>query len=257
MIRARNRIAADNNIVRTNPDPSELTVDLVNNSITAVKETINARLDAIDKATLVFSENLTRVPTAVDRAILQLRELLEARIHELESLRALDPHQFAAIQETMAVLKATVNERFELNDGQIEKAFNAAKHAVAEQNSANAQAIAKSEINVAKSIDDLRTSLAILADNTEKRIEINRSGVNDKIDDIKARLTVMEGRSSVADPATASALRELTAAMGSLTTSRDRGAGGSLASANAWGIIVAIIMGAIAAVAVIVDIVKH
>ncbi len=57
------------------PDPSVLTSDRLRREIDALREVVYTRLDAIDKATNLFQENLTRVPTDTDKQIQHLKEL--------------------------------------------------------------------------------------------------------------------------------------------------------------------------------------
>jgi len=67
----------------------------------------------------------------------------------------------------------------------LDAALQAAKEAVGEQNKSNSVSIAKSEATTLKQIDGLAGSITALA-----------TTLNDKIDDLKERLTVIEGRAS-------------------------------------------------------------
>jgi hypothetical protein len=214
------------------PDPSSLTLQRIAESVGALSEKLDYRILAIEKAVEVSHSDLVRVPTAVDRAVLQLRELLETRIHcdaeqgamardaitkhvntALEQLNSLSASRnkgvedrIDALTEALAVFKETVNGRFELGDVQTEKAardvksavdaaFAAAKEAVGEQNKSNALSIAKSEVATTKQIDQLTENLRLSVKNTDDKIEAMKKTSDDKFTDIKDRLVAMEGRS--------------------------------------------------------------
>ena len=64
------------------PDPTALTTDLVERGLASERTLVEAkldilrqRLDGIDKATIIFNETLTRVPTDVDKQVGNLKEL--------------------------------------------------------------------------------------------------------------------------------------------------------------------------------------
>lgn len=78
-----------------NPDPSAITSQAIEKSVVSASSVINARIDGMEKAVQVFQADLTRVPTSVDRAILGLRELQEAR--------------FKAIDENLKVLHNSID----------------------------------------------------------------------------------------------------------------------------------------------------
>jgi hypothetical protein len=67
----------------------------------------------------------------------------------------------------------------------VDAALQAAKEAVGEQNKSSAMAIAKSEAATTKQIDQIGVI-----------IQTNTAGFNDKIDDIKSRLTIIEGKAT-------------------------------------------------------------
>lgn len=71
--------------------------------INGVENTINARLAAIDKATDVFKEDLTRVPTQLDRAMTASRGLTDEQFERiatrLDGMQKLKTEQFESIQK--------------------------------------------------------------------------------------------------------------------------------------------------------------
>jgi DNA-binding ferritin-like protein len=97
-----------------NPDPSSLTAEKIHHDISALEATmlarmeglnnaIEARFKAIDRATELFDANLNRIPTSVDRQVLQLRELHDAKFKAIDGLMAaaslLDNEKFSSIQQ--------------------------------------------------------------------------------------------------------------------------------------------------------------
>jgi hypothetical protein len=201
---------------RPDPDPTVATMALIKTSIDALKESVTARFESMDRAQVLFHEDLTRVPTSLDKAISTLREYIEARLERLvavdehsiaqrgmllahlnetiQAAKALQEAKLIALTETVAVFKETVNGRFELGDVQTEKAardvksavdaaFAASKEAVSEQNKSNALAIAKSEAGFTKNMDALADNVKSIVKNTD-----------DKISDLKDRLVAIEGR---------------------------------------------------------------
>ena len=61
--------------VRPVPDPTLLTTMALTREVAALKELLEARIEALGKAQALFETNLTRLPTEVDKQIGQLKEL--------------------------------------------------------------------------------------------------------------------------------------------------------------------------------------
>jgi hypothetical protein len=193
------------------PDPTTLTNELVSKAVAALREIIETRLNANDKAVKLLETRQELIPQQIKDEVAHLRQLHDEK--------------FSAIIEAIDVFKDTVNGRFSLGDVQTDKAardvksavdaaFAAAKEAVGEQNKSNALSITKSETAFTKQIDQLSESVRLVVKNTD-----------DKIADLKDRLVAMEGRSSVADPATASAIAKLAEVVGAVKTRTDEGSG--------------------------------
>ena len=159
-----------NQELRTIPDPSILTTQQLLREITMLRELIETRLDGMDKAIELLQTSTDRFPTIVNDEIKQLQELHEEKFHSIAT-------QFSE--------RDTRGEQT-LRDSKVavDAALQAAKEAVGEQNKSSALAIAKSETATTKQIDQigLLISTTVL-------------GVNDKIDDIKSRITSVEGHS--------------------------------------------------------------
>ena len=162
-----------------NPDPSDLTLSMVYHEISNLRQLLEARLDGIDRATEVFQQNLTRVPTEVDKQVLRLRELHDER--------------FSAAKEARNGLAEGIQKQFDERDIRskaselsaqvaVSAALQAQKEAAAAQNDSNAAAISKSEVATTKQIDGI---LALLASNTK--------AIDEKISSTVARLDRSEG----------------------------------------------------------------
>lgn len=158
------------------PDPSELTTAALRDAVANLRalmasdiRTLEIRLDGIDKATEVFNENLTRVPTDIDREIQHLKELHESRFAAVEM-------QFA--ERGQRTIEAIANARTAL-----ESALQFSKEAAGAREIANAAAIGKSEHAFTKQIDAI-TGLRVA----------DMHAMEGKIEDLKGRLDRTEGR---------------------------------------------------------------
>jgi hypothetical protein len=166
-------------------DGAALTLDAVRREITSLDQRIAVRLDGIDKATEVFQANLTRVPTEVDKAVSHAKSLHSA---ELSGLRELVMEKFQGIG-TQIKERDTQSERTARDiKAAVDAAFAAAKEAVGEQNKSNALANQKNEANFTKQLDALGDLVRTMT-----------GGLNDKIDDAKARLTAIESKGAGKD----------------------------------------------------------
>jgi len=193
---------------------------------------LEQRMEASDKAVTLLQQFADRTPTTKDvqHEVAQLREVL---IEKFEGVRTQLQERDAQTEKASRDVKSAVDA-----------AFAAAKEAVGEQNKSNALAIAKSEAGFTKQIDMLGE--------TNKT---NMKGVDDKIGDIKERLTVIESKTSISDPSTAVNLAKLQSAVDRLSSSAASADGRSAGMTALWGFIggaVGLIVGVIVAAGVIV-----
>jgi hypothetical protein len=131
-------------------DPTELTTRQLQREIALAKESMNARLEAMDKAIVLLQAFADRSPTTATVA------------QSVKSLEALSNEKFASVQ----------------------KQFEGASTALAAALQAAKEAVGKTEMSVAKTIDQQQQS----KQQTDKAFD-------DKINDLKDRVTAMEGRS--------------------------------------------------------------
>jgi Fe2+ transport system protein B len=162
---------ATDGTLRPVPDPTVLTTQQLWREVAIVRELIETRLDGMDKAIELLQKTTDKQPNFIESQIMQLQ-----RLHE-EKFRSV------AIQ---FVERDTRTEQTSRDSKvAVDAALQAAKEAVGEQNKSSAMAIAKSEAATTKQIDQIGVI-----------IQTNTAGFNDKIDDIKSRLTIIEGKAT-------------------------------------------------------------
>src|SRR5665213_1907732 len=189
------------------PDPTVLTTQQLHRELAALRELIETRLNGYDKAITLLQTTMDKSPS-IGEMYAKHEEMFKSIATEfLERDKALVLiHEF--ITQHPTVIEATVNTLRNLHDekfNSIQKQFNerdirteqtqrdskvavdaalqAAKEAVSEQNKSSALAIGKSEASTTKQIDQLNVLIASSA-----------KGLDDKISDMKDRLTSLDGQ---------------------------------------------------------------
>lgn len=186
---------------KPNPDPSTLTTEQLDKGMAHLKELFSARLEAMDKAIVLLQAFADKSPTTAAVAL------------SVMALRDLTNEKFIGVEKQFSERDSRTDKIAELSKLAIDAALQAAKEAVASQNASNKEAIAKSETATAKQIDGIMATM-----------QANMKGSDDKMNDMKDRLTLLEGR----------------------------GAG----IASSWGVVVGVIGMALAAAAIIISFVK-
>lgn len=159
------------------PDPSPITaatllreIALLRDQLTredaSHREIIETRLNAMDKAITL----LETYPNNVDRRVNELRDLHQEKFNGVEV-------KFSE-RETRYAQIATDSER------SIEIALSAAKEAAAVQHKCSEEAIAKNESSITKQIDNMGGLL-----------HTRTHALDEKIDDLKNRMTSIESHS--------------------------------------------------------------
>jgi len=184
-------------------DPTPRTMQQVLRENFWLRELLETRLNGMDKALQLLQAFADRTPTTKDvqNEVIALREV---------------------VFEKFNGIKNQLNDR----DTAVSAAFSAAKEAVGEQTKSSNLAITKSETGVAERIKGL--------DETNKT---NFKGIEDKISDMKDRLTIIESKTSISDPSTAITLAKLDATVARLTEATDIGAGRSAGQTALWALI--------------------
>lgn len=143
---------------RPDPDPTTLTTQQLLREIAMLEKVIEARLIGIEREATARGDVATAEMANLATSISKLQELFEVRFRSIDAL-------------------------FRESATAVDAALAAAKEAVVAQTTASERAIAKSEMAFTKQIDQNYSLTQQLA-----------SGLSDKIDDLKVRLTLIEGR---------------------------------------------------------------
>jgi hypothetical protein len=168
--------------VTPSPDPTFLTTQALTREVNALKELIEIRLDAQAMATRLIQEAFDRGPAigVVEERVSSMVRLTEEKF---ASVQAQQNEKFESIQIQFRERDTRTEQTSRDAKTAVDAALQAAKEAVGEQNKSGALAIAKSEASTIKQIDQI----AILLQNVNK-------ATDDKISDLKDRLTMIEGR---------------------------------------------------------------
>jgi hypothetical protein len=158
------------------PDPTTLTNELVNRAVGALREVMETRLDGMDRATELLSVHVNHVPEEMQKQIVHVLELMEQRL-------LVTREQFHSIQTQFAERDTRAEQTFIATNKAIDAALQAQKEAVAAQNANVAQVMTRIDVSATKQIDQLLNLLQA----TEK-------AMNSKIDDLKASVALIEGR---------------------------------------------------------------
>lgn len=244
-----------------NPDPTDRTEIRIDQAVKNVLAQFETRFNGIEKAIGVSHDDLVRVPTEVQKAVISLRELMEQTIdskttkldviiqrHHAEANGAFASHEerFESIKSQF-VSQAVATDKLGLADKtalaaalqtQKESAFATSENFIA--------VLTKMENNFTKLFEQQSSTLASIKQNSDE-----------KINDIKGRLDRGEGRTSVSDPATVEALRSLNVTMASLSQSRDGGVGAETAKRTQLGLLVSIAIAASAVIALGFSVLNH
>ena len=149
---------------RPSSDPTELTTQALYREISHLREYFDSRIENIEKAAALLHEDMVRVPTQLDRAIGGLRELHEAKFGGL----------FESIESRLAERDARFSHAEEAATEQTELALSTQK-----------EAAEKAERSMTKSLDQ-----------TAQIFNAHVAALDGGLDDLKDRVTRMEGRGS-------------------------------------------------------------
>jgi hypothetical protein len=162
------------------PDPTVLTTQAVRRDISALREVLEAEIEGQEK---VFEGRFVAMDKAIE--LLQtiadrLPGLIDGKVAQLKGLH---DEKFSSIATQFSERDTRTEQTQRDSKVAVDAALQAQKESVNAQNISNAQAIAKSEANFTKLLDQL----AML-------INSNTKTSDDKIDDLKARVQSIEGK---------------------------------------------------------------
>jgi hypothetical protein len=186
------------------PDPTPRTTQQVLRENFWLRELLETRLLGMDKALQLLQAFADRTPTTMDvqNQVQQLREVVMAKFQNVDS-------------------------RFTQKERELTAAFQSQEKQAIATNSSVDRANTKMEDGFTKQLDGLR-----LSGSADKR------ALEDKIDDMKSRLTIIESKTSVSDPSTAIKLAQLDAIVARLTSGGDISRGAEAGKAALWALVV-------------------
>ncbi len=155
--------------IRPDPDPTVLTTASLLREIENQRNLFTSQLDCV-------KENMTQLR-------LQLETRQAAIADAVGHLEKFHGEKFKGVEQRFASLGVQIDKVAELNQKAIDAALQAAEKAVAAQNKASTESIAKSEAGTTKQIDGIGVLIAT-----------DRKNSDGKIDDLKGRVTVIEGK---------------------------------------------------------------
>jgi len=168
-----------------NPDPTVRTMELVDrgqaslrNELSIRFDAVTTRFDAMDEAIRIVKEDAVRVPTMLQTAILTLRELMAAKDEVLRE----HLHGLIKVQGTEITLLSAEREKR------------------ADERAASAgTAIAAALATVKETSVDSKTSFVKQIDQLGQIMNATNGGLNDKVDDLKERMSKLETMASTID----------------------------------------------------------
>jgi hypothetical protein len=149
-------------------DPTALTTQQLIRSLAALRELLETRMDGTDRIINLMQKEHEQMKTVIKEDVGHLKTLNDERFN---SIHLQFNERDTRTEQTSKDGKVAVDA-----------ALQAAKEAVGEQNKSNSLAIGKSEAAATKQMDQINLT-----------IQTTSANLNDKIDDVKARLLTAEG----------------------------------------------------------------
>jgi hypothetical protein len=170
-------------------DPSALTTAQLLREITSLKDVLGVRLNGIEKANDVFAENINRFPTATEKAVTTLRELVDSRFSEvyttIQDQGALINEKLEGIHAQFGLRDKAVKETSDLNSTALQAALAASEKSSNRQTEWFAASQLKLENTFTKQLDQMAETVKTLNNN-----------LTDKVNTVKESLNLIAGSSS-------------------------------------------------------------
>jgi len=149
------------------PGAPFLTTEELRRDVSALREILQARLDGMDRATVVLSETVNRTPTAIETAISHLKELHDERFRSTEHV---SQTRLNGIEQQFAERDVRTEQAAMATDSALKAALQAAKEAVYESSQAAAKAAEKVEQSFIKQIDQIGLRIDTVAQGFDARL---------------------------------------------------------------------------------------
>jgi hypothetical protein len=129
------------------PDPTRLTTDQLRRELSALREILTARLDAMDRATSLLDATVNRTPTIIQTEISHVRELMNEK--------------FTAVEQRFHERDVRFDQQNQANAAALDAALRAARELGDLQSKANALANAKTEESVTQQLKALTEKIDV------------------------------------------------------------------------------------------------
>src|SRR5688500_8735311 len=104
-------------------DPTYMTMGQIRREVTSLREILETRLNAIDKATTLFQENLTLVPVQVDKQIAHLKNIHDVRFDSIERQTDIRfQNMIAGNNRTLQEMDLRYQQRYDASDKALQAA---------------------------------------------------------------------------------------------------------------------------------------
>jgi hypothetical protein len=223
------------------PDPTVLTTRNLQREIQSLKELVFVRIECVEQEMrAAYKEHRESFNYNVEQQVLHLKELVLQRFltsdEKFEGIKTQFKERDTRTEQTARDSKVA-----------IDAALSAQEKAVGKQNESFGLSIAKSEASTIKQIDQ---NAQLLGTTT--------AGLNDKIDDIKSRLTLIEGQDRGGSEASVTAATAATAtAAATAAAAAEAALSRRSSSTNILGIVGLIIGSIIGIGGIIAAIISH
>jgi hypothetical protein len=157
------------------PDPTTLTTEQLRRELSALREILTARLDAMDRATALLSETVNRTPTVIQTEISHVRELTEEKFSDVARI---SEERLNGIALQFAERDVRTDQAAKSSKDALDAALQAAKELVAANNDSASAAAVKTETSFTKQIDQIGTIISTL----EKALDARITELKERID---------------------------------------------------------------------------
>ena len=167
------------------PGGPYLTTEELRRDVSALREILQARLDAMDRATVVLSDSVNRTPTIIQSEIAHVRELMNEKFDKIDGEVS---EKFKSVEQQFAERDVRTNQAATASAQALAAALQAAKEAVFEQAQAAAKAADKTETSTSKQIDLLLSQIKAQGETFSERLA-----------ELKGRIDRGEGQTTGSD----------------------------------------------------------